>query len=372
MKKRIKILLVTGTLLFTLLTSTSLSVSQPYELQVRTYEFIDIGALTGGEDSHANDINEKGQVVGSSETAFSIMIGFLWEDDVMTNLGTLGGANSNAKSINDYGQIAGFSLTSWPLHACLWLRPNRLMRYGEEFGFTVNFGRVDLGALWASGESMAFGNNNLGQVVGWSTNAAYQIRAFIWADGVMIELDNLPGGVGAIANDINNYGQIVGESDTTMMFPYDPHACLWEDNNVADLGVLSGFQLGGANAINNDGIIVGYSQTFDYEHGLYGWKRACLWDENLDIIDLGSLGGGSSEAFDINNHGHVVGKATYSLDQKNHAFIWRNGIMQDLNDYLPSDSDWILKSANGINDKGQIVGSAYNEVLNCYHAFLLS
>jgi probable HAF family extracellular repeat protein len=46
--------------------------------------------------------------------------------------------------------------------------------------------------------------------------------------------------------------------------------------------------------------------------------------------------------------------------------------MQDLNNLLAPDSDWTLASANGINDRGQIVGYGIGHLPNGPHAFLLN
>jgi hypothetical protein len=51
-----------------------------------------------------------------------------------------------------------------------------------------------------------------------------------------------------------------------------------------------------------------------------------------------------------------------------HAFLWKDGVMVDLNDLIPKHSPWILQSAAGINDSGQIAGQG---VINGeVHAFL--
>ena len=42
-----------------------------------------------------------------------------------------------------------------------------------------------------------------------------------------------------------------------------------------------------------------------------------------------------------------------------HAFLWENGVMQDLETLIPPatpTSNWLLYSANGIGDNGLIVG----------------
>ena len=49
----------------------------------------------------------------------------------------------------------------------------------------------DLGTL--PGDSFSFGNsiNNLGQIVGYSCDANYNCRAFLWQNGSMVDLNTL-------------------------------------------------------------------------------------------------------------------------------------------------------------------------------------
>lgn len=85
-----------------------------------------LGTLPGGDTSSAADINDRGQVVGNSETVAGedIRHAFLWEDGEMTDLRTLpGGGTSIATAINDRGQIVGSSETASEggyYHAVLW------------------------------------------------------------------------------------------------------------------------------------------------------------------------------------------------------------------------------------------------------------
>ncbi|HTH48404.1 MAG TPA: immunoglobulin domain-containing protein, partial [Candidatus Limnocylindria bacterium] len=87
------------------------------------------------------------------------------------------------------------------------------------------------------------------------------------------------------------------------------------------------------------------------------------------LEDLGTLGGTSSSAYDLNATDQVVGTSTTASGEA-HAFVWQGGVMTDLNTLLPSGSGWVLTRANAINDLGQIVGTG---ILNgTAHAFLLS
>ncbi len=123
----------------------------------------DLGTL-GGRGSLATTINDRGQVVGNSSTASDEINthAFIWENGVMTNLGTLGGNSSYIwgypyhHNINHTGQVVGWSKTSsnaW--HAFIWQSGTM----------------IDLGTLGGN-DSYAAAISDSGQVVGWSVTAS--------------------------------------------------------------------------------------------------------------------------------------------------------------------------------------------------------
>jgi probable HAF family extracellular repeat protein len=82
---------------------------------------MDLGTL-GGATSHATALNNRGQVVGYSETATGERHAFLWQGGEMIDLGALaGGGWSQANDINDRGQIVGSGGGS----AVVWTAPPR-------------------------------------------------------------------------------------------------------------------------------------------------------------------------------------------------------------------------------------------------------
>ena len=100
-----------------------------------------------------------------------------------------------------------------------------------------------------------------------------------------------------------------------------------------------------------------------------GAIHAALWDAN-GIHNLGTLGGRDSMAEGLNNRGQIVGFA-YHADGTLHAFISAAGVMRDLNELIPSNSGWMLRNAMAVNDAGQIVGNGVAPDGNI-RAFLLT
>src|SRR5262249_2704893 len=87
---------------------------------------VDLGTL-GGPSSRAFWINEVGQIVGDSDTAAGQSHAFLWENGVLTDLGTLEGGTSSSvftagRMINNAGHVAAnCDLQGGTVfHACLW------------------------------------------------------------------------------------------------------------------------------------------------------------------------------------------------------------------------------------------------------------
>ena len=63
---------------------------------------------------------------------------------------------------------------------------------------------------------------------------------------------------------------------------------------------------------------------------------------------------------------------TIGTDGAFHAFVYTTaGGMQDLNDLIPTGTGLVLDAADGINDLGQITGSAIDS-MGRSHAYLLT
>jgi probable HAF family extracellular repeat protein len=88
---------------------------------------------------------------------------------------------------------------------------------------------------------------------------------------------------------------------------------------------------------------------------------------DYSVVDLGTLGGASSQATGINDSGQVVGWA-YTSGGIQHAFLYSAGTMQDL-----GSGSW-YSGASGINNAGQVVGYAQDPSTQSgyYRPFLYS
>ena len=163
---------------------------------------------------------------------------------------------------------------------------------------------------------------------------------------------NLPslGGSGSIANDINDMGEVVGQS--TLAGGLGTVAVRWDTANVAtNLDSLPGSVLSEATAINNNGVIVGFSEVAN------GSRLSTLWDGRGGILDMHAAIGssGSSIPWDINDNGVIVGQASITPGIFARGFIW-----DQVNPALQAGTAFYQGGGNySINNDGHIAGAGF-------------
>jgi len=281
----------------------------------------------GGPNSIAFGDNERFQSAGEAETSASDPNGedfcgfgthltclpFLWRDGEMVQLPTLGGNNGVAMAISNRGEVAGFVETSTPDPGC-------------------------------------------------PTPQVLHFKPVVWEKGVIHKLPTFAGDPDGVAQQINDSGQVVGGSgtcatfNTNLFFNLVPvHALLWEKGKAIDLGSLGGTTgLAGGNIaldINNLGQVVGNSDLLGDTN-----FHAFLWTRRTGMQDLNTLSGDvDSLSISINDAGAVVG-ASLDSNSNPRAFLWEKGVMTDLNTLIAGDSPLYLLTGCSINSRGEITG----------------
>jgi probable HAF family extracellular repeat protein len=338
--------LMTTVLLATILSGISAFMgSHPVRAQDAEVQYTikNIGVIEGDTGSFVFAINEKGVAVGLSINADKgTNRAVTYRKGKLSDLTGGDERTSTVWAVNKAGQGAGFFAdTPQTSGAAVWdgKKTTVLPKLGGDI-------------------AQAFGIYDDGVVVGGSnTSEGGAVLACRWDDGKVTALPSA--GDSSVAQAINNRGQIVGSG-------FGSHATLWDGDKVTDLGTLGGTTSLGR-SINERGQIIGHSTTTeDGTFGLAG-THAFLWEDGA-MTDLGTLPGSEiSFGWDINADGVVAGSAGAIEPPADPnqvallAVIWQDGKIVNLNDLIPADSGWVLTTAYGINDAGQIVGYGYNK-----------
>jgi len=304
----------------------------------QSYSYTSLSTL-GGSSGWAYDINNNGQIAGRSSVVGDAAVhATLWNGAVATDLGTLSGhTNSIAFGINDAGSIVGRSIGSSGFVATLWS------------GGAI----TDLGL---GNNSTANAINSSGQVAATRLGPGGG-QTVTWSGGSVVERFQ----TSFLRPGINDAGQVVGESAN--------RAVLSSGGTVTALAAVPGSVFSYAMAINNVGQVVGDSVFCGACN-----DRATLWQDGI-AIDLGTLGGSDSVASDINDAGQIVGNSKNASGDYR-AVLWNTaGTIVDLNSFLDAatvEAGWVLYEANAINRDGWIVGGAINTINMTSSAFLLT
>ena len=298
---------------------------------------------------------------------------------------------------------------------------------------------IDLGAGGNSNEACAMsvndegwteimsGNVEAGQNVDSITATLINGRALIDVDGFNLDLGSL-GGPNTWMNwgEINDFGQIVGYSETAVPDPNGEDICgfgthltcrpfLWQSFHMSALQTLGGNN-GEASAINNRGRIVGFTENGTVDSTCPAnatnnriqlpvlWKSAearpkalptgsdpdgfAFWiNQKGEIVgDTGTCGGATIHAaswkgntlttlqdlgtgaiaFGNNNRGQIVGTVGSADNTTQYGALWQDDVLTNLGT-LPGD---LAAIATGINDRGQVVGSTWDSHFDWSHGFI--
>ena len=314
------------------------------------YTYTDLGGLPGlsFKQSEARAINDSGQVVGLSyvtRPSGTVSHPVVWAKDatgkyVITDLGTLGGNSGKALGINSQGEIVGDAQAADTTDCGFLIRPLTLngsqVWYQDLNHDGLNDLMINLGVAVDDSDKKGISDN---------TQVAAGVN-LVQFDGAGNEvITTLPrNGVGFAINDNRQVAGVVDDA----VSPNQP--AIWQVDaagnalSMITLSPLPGSTQGEALCINALGQAAGDSGG-----------RATLWQNGAAPTDLGSLATQStSEALGINTVNGVL-LVVGSVDIFNHgerAFVWKNGLMTDLNTLIsvsgatlflgptPSNAQW--------------------------------
>jgi len=363
--------------------------------QPAKYYVFNLGTAPFGGVPEPVGINDLGWISGGDNLASNTSVHAVLWAGVPMDLGTLGGPNSNVSWPNHStkGEVVGIAETA---------AQNPL---GEAWSCSAFFfgpdGYVCNGFAWQDGvmtplpsfpggiDSYAAGVNNKGQVVGWAENGVHdptcnnsppfnqvlQFEAAIWGPRInqMTQLPPLAPDPDSAATAINDKGQVVGISglcSNAVGGASAEHALLWENGIPTDLGSIGGQAWNTPIAINNQGTIVGFGNISGDENAAEN-PAAFIWTPANKMQEIPPYSTDTNNAaFDINEKGQVVGNSFNVNAGTSRATLWQNNTLIDLNTLVIQPTSLYLILAQGINDAGEITGTAIDTATNETVGFL--
>lgn len=318
------------------------------QYDAQQYEVRDLGTFAG-KTTQGLDIDKHGTVYGRYGTGSAVR-SYRWTERAgFVDLGDIEGTPFLFLGANDHGLMNGSIITGAGQRAAAWVPGNGFVLLDPAFpGNTL-------------------GNNDRGQVAGTRFGPAGASRGFVWSESEGLRL--IPVSVdGAIvirstAADVNEVGVVVGTVGYTSEGMNRMRAFVWDDASGTTLLPPVGPANFGVTLVSDEGLVLGAAQTRRPLPGeiqtnplasnpgtipVHAWK----WSAAGGLVDLGTLGGSHSVAWNADREGNVYGWASDAAGVQ-HAVKWTvDGDIVDLGS-LGGNS-----VTGGLNKHGVVVGWA--------------
>jgi probable HAF family extracellular repeat protein len=309
----------------------------PLPVLAQNYQTID---PPGSTYTHAQHINDNGQIVGSYQDSNHTGHGFLYNNGKYSTIDLPGSVGTDATDINSLGQVVGtyeiagggpqgfldskgtYTTIERPgnINGYLYnnkagqiVGTNRDNSVDHAFLYSAASGYTDLDFPGAS-DTYALSINDAGQVVGsylyTDSNGIGQLTGFLYSHGTHTTIGP-PGGIYTYLTSINKFGAIVGH--------YQQSSGGYEQGFVYSNGTYTPIEFPGAVStvpisINDKGQITGYYQTSSTQNGFVF--------SNGQYTSIDPPAGIGATAFSINNSGQIVGDyEDNSTNHTNHGFL---------------------------------------------------
>jgi probable HAF family extracellular repeat protein len=234
--------------------------------------------------SEAHGMNAAGTVVGFAGAGLVPDHAFRYANGSWTELPGVSGADTNATAVNAHDIVVGYESSGWGHSTPLYWTADNQVHI-----LPVGGGSSE---IWAINDHDVVAG--MVDAIPSGTDTAFTMN--VGSGGPTLLPSPLGSDVPCYAEGLNDLGQVVGE--TTQFGAYQP--VLWDQGHAIMLPI---------------------------------------------IPDEGTGGG---HAYDINNHGVIVGNSNWGK-----AVVWIGGMIYDLNELTPEYAPF-LKNARAINDQGVI------------------
>lgn len=302
------------------------------------YEVVDLGRFGSGQ-TLGLIIDKHGSIFGRFTRTGGGNGSFQWTDKGgYRDLGSFDGNTFLILNANDHGLLTGNTLTGQGVFVPGVPNVQRAVAWSKEDGFFY---------LDAPNTGNSFGSNERGAVAGTRTGGGFS-TAFVWTKetGVQLLPLDLPGRtiVNSGSSDVNDDGAVAGTvvSRVTGGLPNTTtiRGFVWDEINgttiIPTLGPAApgprGFANLGVTSISDEGLVLGASETRNPIAGdvrvtpvgtntgtipIHAWK----WSAATGLVDLGTLGGTHSVAWNSDRDGNVFGWARDASGRR-HAVKW--------------------------------------------------